>query len=212
MSTSNKAQAHVEIILATTLFIGFLLFLFVFLNSSFKATAEIPTEKIQNKIFDELQEEVGTLLVVVETTDDCYSLAPVESDYGTNFREVQDTSNPRRYTIYYGNFINPSSISCSGKPENYEYGAYKEENIIVESNIADLVNRYNEDYVNLRQELGLGNFEFEFRDSNNERIDEFSVSGKIPDSTNVNSKDFPVRVIDNNAKISSLTLNIRAWK
>ena len=48
---SKKSQAHVEIILATTLFIGFLIFAFVFLNSSIKTTKDIPTDKIERAIF-----------------------------------------------------------------------------------------------------------------------------------------------------------------
>ena len=51
----KKSQAHVEMILATTLFIGFLVFLFVFLRSSSKITEEIPIDEEKYSIIKEME-------------------------------------------------------------------------------------------------------------------------------------------------------------
>jgi len=212
---SKKSQAHVEIILATTLFVGFLIFAFVFLNSSIKTTKDIPTDKIERAIFGELSEEVGKLSVVVEKG--CYSLEEVKAEYGDNFYRVShDTIFPKRYTIYYGNFFLPNEKDCVPDPDKDEFvfGGYSEEEMIVERNILKFVVSYKE-YSELKQTLGVDNFVFEFREldnKNNKKIGRFSVEKKIPDSVDVISKDFPVRVINERAEISELILNIKVWR
>ena len=213
---SKKSQAHVEIILATTLFVGFLIFALVFLNSSIKTTKDIPTDKIERAIFGELSEEVGKLSVVVEKG--CYSLGEVYNrEYGSDFYEIShDIAFPKRYTIYYGNFFLPNEKDCVPDPDKDEFvfGGYSEEEMIVEGNILKLVVSYKE-YLELKQTLGVDNFVFEFREldnKNNKKIGRFSVEKKIPDSVDVISKDFPVRVINERAEISELILNIKVWR
>ena len=212
---SKKSQAHVEIILATTLFVGFLIFALVFLNSSIKTTKDIPTDKIERAIFGELSEEVGKLSVVVK--DNCYSLEEVNREYGSDFYEVShDTTFPKRYTIYYGNFFDKDQgITCESKPEEenvFVFGGYSEEEMIVKRNIIYFKTHYEAKYSQLKQDLGIDNFAFEFRELNNTIIDDFSVERKIPDNVDVISKDFPVRVINERAEISELILNIKVWR
>ncbi len=211
---SKKSQAHVEIILATTLFVGFLIFAFVFLNSSIKTTKDIPTDKIERAIFGELSEEVGKLSVVVKIN--CYSLEKVNAEYGDNFYEVHDITLPKRYTIYYGNFFdNDQGITCESKPDEedvFVFGGYSEEEMIVKENIENFKKRYEAEYLELKQDLGIDNFAFEFREPGSTKIKRFSVEKKIPDSVDVISKDFPVRVINERAEISELILNIKVWR
>ena len=211
---SKKSQAHVEIILATTLFVGFLIFALVFLNSSIKTTKDIPTDKIERAIFGNLSEEVGKLSVVVEIN--CYSLEEVNAEYGPDFYEVHDITLPKRYTIYYGNFFDKDQgITCESKPEEenvFVFGGYSEEEMIVKRNIIYFKTYYEAKYSQLKQDLGIDNFAFEFRKLNNDRIEDFSVERKIPDNVDVISKDFPVRVINKRAEISELILNIKVWR
>lgn len=212
---SKKSQAHVEIILATTLFIGFLIFAFVFLNSSIKTTKDIPTDKIERAIFGELSEEVGKLSVVLGSTEACFDLKDVEEEYGLNFRSVVDPLNAKRYTIYYEEEFIKNPIECDLEKKDFKYGGYSEEEMIVEKNIIDFKERYEEDYSGLKQTLGVDNFAFEFRkldNGDNGIIDDFSVEKKIPGSVDVISKDFPVRVINERAEISELILNIKVWR
>lgn len=213
---SKRSQAHVEMILATTLFIGFLIFVFIFLRSSLKTTQEIPTDEIQREILERTQQEVGKLSVIVGTLADgsraCFNLDAVEDEYGTDFRSVSDPSNPGRYTIYYGHFFNKNPITCAKANENFTLGGYIEEKLVIDTNITLLVNEYETDYSALKQDLGVDNFAFEFRDENNEIIEALSVRGKIPENVDIISKDFPVRVIDANAQMTNRILNIKAWR
>ena len=88
---NKSAQAHVEIILATVLFVGFLIFVFIFLNSSFRTNEDIPVRNMQEKILDRISSDIGKLPVIVNTTDDCYSLDKVDKDYGKKFVEFINT-------------------------------------------------------------------------------------------------------------------------
>jgi len=216
---SKRSQAHVEIILATTLFIGFLVFVFVFLNSSLKTTQDIPTDKIQDAILDQVQQEIGKLSVVLGSdpkivdADRCFDLGDVNDEYGADFRYIIDPSNPKRYTIYYGSFFEKNVLAtCSTANRDFRFGGYIEENLVIEENIILLVDAYKLDYSKLKQDLGVDNFAFEFRDENNNILKLFSVKGKISDNVDIISKDFPVRVINNQAEQSNLILNIMAWR
>jgi len=214
MIPSNKAQAHIEMILATVLFIGFLVFVFAFLNSSLKTTQEIPTEKIQKAILERAQQEVGKLSVVLgDSNKACFNLNDVEDEYGTDLRFIQDPINPKRFTIYYGEFLNNNVlINCNNEDEDFLFGAYLEEKIVIEDNIVLIVEEYKDDYSSLKQNLGVENFAFEFRDENNQIIDDLSVRGKIPDNVDIVSKDFPIRVINADALMTNRILNIKAWR
>lgn len=209
----KKSQAHIEVILATILFIGFLLFILIFMRSSYKITEEIPIDKVNFAVMEKINENVGKLSVVLaKTTDSCFDLSYLEKDYGTNFRSIVDTSNSKRITIYYGSFFESNKKVCEETKKNFKVGAYIEEKIILDKNIEKLVNLYNSDYSKLKQDLGIDNFAFEFRDKDNNKIQKFSVDGKIPENAEVKSKILPVRVINSKAEISELILNIKAWK
>ena len=148
-------------------------------------------------------------MVVLTADDSCFNLRDVEDDYGTNYRSVFDP--PRRFTIYFGEKFNKNNIPCDPLDEGFILGAYLEEKIIFRENIIKLVEDY-ADYSQLKQDLGLDNFAFEFKELDGNVITELSVIGKIPSSVDIVSKDFPVRVIDENAQISELILNIKAWR
>lgn len=208
----KKSQAHVEVILATTLFVGFLLFILFFMKSSYKITEEIPIDKVNLAIMDKMEESIGKLSVVLSSSDSCFDLNYLKKDYGNSFRSVVDISKPTRITVYYGSFFESNEKPCDEVKKKFKVGAYIEEKIILDKNIEKLVSSYNSDYSKLKQDLGIEDFAFEFRDKDNNKIQEFSVEGKISENAEVKSKIFPVRVINSKAEISELTLNIKAWK
>lgn len=215
MMKNKTAQAHVEIILATTLFIGFLLFVLLLFNSPFKTRSEISTINIEKKVLESISSDIGKLSVIVNTTNDCYNLTKVNEIYGDNFIEIPDVNNPRRYTIYYGGFFKKNligKISCSNlENKNFSLGVYFEESIIINKKIKDLKTFY-QDYSLLKQSLGVEDFAFQFKNLDQTIIPKLSVEPKIPKNVDVVSKDFPVRVMDNEGKIQELILNIKVWR
>lgn len=208
----KKSQAHVEIILATTLFIGFLIFLFIFLKSSYKITKELPIDEVKLAVIKEMEENIGKLSIVLASETSCFDLTDLYDEYGTNFRVLKDPLNKKRITIYYGEFFEKNFQACDPNKMNFKTGAYIEEKIILEKNVEKLVGDYNLGYSILKQRLGIENFAFEFKDKKGEIISKLSVNGKIPQNVDIISQDFPVRVINNKAEISELTLNIKVWK
>jgi len=210
-----RAQSHVEIILSMVLFVGFLIFIFVFMNPFLKTKQEPVIVDIQEEVINEISSEVGVLSVIVNSSDDCYSLDSVSDEYGNKFIEVHDLENPRRYIIYYGDFFDVQKvgdISCLSKESrNFSLGLYTKESIIVEEKIKNLKERYETDYSDLKQSLEVRDFLFNFRDMDEIEIIEWSVDKKIPENTDVVSKDILVRVMDDKAKIYEMILNIRVW-
>ena len=211
---NKKSQAHVEIILATVLFISFVIFILIFINSSLKTTKSIPTSNIETTIINKLSEEIGKLSIVTEEGKS-YSISDnIISTYGNKLKVIPEQQ-PNRFTVYFADFLtinqnNPNNCQ-EGQEQGFSFGTYIEEEIISERNIVNLKTRY-ADYSELKQSLGIDNFAFEFRDSENKLISDYSVEGNIPANIDIISKDFPVRVINNEAEISQLTLNIKIWR
>ena len=216
-NSGKKAQGHVEIMLATILFLLFLIFIFVFLSTVNKPIKPAKITDLQEKIIAEMSSEIGVLSVIVNTPSDCYNLSEVEDKYGTNFIEVQDLNNPRKYTIYYGDFFylpKVGSIGCSSPMANYDFelGLYTEEIMLVHQKIVDLRATYLTNYGPLKQSMDVGDFSFKFKNLTGDQIYLLSINGsdeKIPDNVGIVAKDIPVRVMDENAEISELILNIR---
>ena len=210
----KRSQGHVEMILTTVLFIGALIFIFIFLRSPFQSR-EISTEKVEMVLINNLSYNVGKLSVIVDSDNDCYNLGEVNDDYGNNFIEVHDSINKRKYTIYYGDFFDSSligKISCSSKnSDKFKLGVYTKEKIITKNKIQNLKIAY-DDYAILKEALKIEDFSFQFKNLNNEIITELSVNHLIPENINVASNDIPVRVIDEKGNILELILNIKTWR
>ncbi|MEK6872433.1 MAG: hypothetical protein AABW90_00290 [Nanoarchaeota archaeon] len=209
---SKRSQSHVEIILSMTLFVGFLIFIFLFLNPAFRTKQELPIKDVQEKVIENISSNMGKLSVIVNTSNDCYSLDEVNDEYGNNFIEIDDNKSPRRYTIYYGNFFDPLLISCSDRiGRNFSLGSYTEESIIVYEKIKELRDEYENNYGGLKTSLNIGDFSFKVKDLDGNFIAELGVDKKIPENINVASKDIPIKVIDNKGKFYELILNIKTW-
>ena len=212
---NKTSQSHVEIIMSMVLFIGFLIFVFLFLNPAFKTKKDLTIDKVQEKITDKISSNIGKLSVITASVNDCYSLEKVEKDYGNNFTEVQDLENPRRYTIYYADFFKESiigNISCSNLPSNFNFGDYVEEKVVVYEKIIGLKELYENDYNSLKNQLEINDFSFEVFDINRNKISDLSINPKLPENVDIVSKDILIRVVDSNANFKILILNLKTWR
>ena len=227
---SKRSQGHVEVILSMTLFVGFLIFMFIFLNPTFRTKQELPIKDVQDKIIENISSRIGKLSVIVNKTDeadkDCYSLKNFSKDvndkYDNNFIEIHDSGNSRRYTIYYGemnlfdtNLIGKISCINTEKPKNewnFSLGNYVEENMIVHQKIKELRDEYENNYNDLKESLNIGDFSFKVKNLDGDFIAELGVDKKIPENINVASKDIPIRVINSQGDIKEFILNIKTWR
>lgn len=207
---SKRSQGHIEVMLSFTIFVGFLLFIFIFLNPFAKTKSDQVINNVQESIINEISGEIGKLSIVVNRTTDCYDKFKV-TIYGDNFIEKPDI-NPRKYTIYYNDIfgagIDPSCSAESGR--NYSIGTYSKEKIIIYEKIQELKTNYTNNYEGLKTSLGILNeFVFELK-----RIDggvEIGVNKNIPVGIEVEAANIPMRVINSKGNISEYILNIKTW-
>ena len=202
----NKAQSHVEVMVSFVIFIGFLLFIFIFLNP-FARTKE-PSyimDNAQKVIIENISDEVGKLSIILTENGTCYNFP---NDYGNNYKVVQEEN--KKYTVYfYPTFVGTKDTSCS--KANYTLGTYSEEKFVVYDKIIELKNNY-KDYDNLKKSLGITNdFLFKTKNIAGEEIPELSVSKSIPQGIDVESREIPIRAINRSTQIQELILNIRVW-
>jgi len=194
-------------------------------NVSFTKTVEV-------SIINNITKEVGKLSVIItdcpfcpggETCDIansiiqlcepiCYDL-PRGNNYGSN--AIDSEINNRKINVYFNLATSPNTDYLTPRCNSalYTLGVYSKEDFIVEDLIINLKNYYQDDYEGLRSELGIFNdFKFSFREIGGTEVDSLTPSPKlIPKGIDVESKDTPVRVIDNNGEIKEYIINIRLW-
>ena len=208
-SKNKQGQGHVEIMLSFVLFVGALIFLFLFINPFAKTDEVSIINEIQKTIINEISLDIGKLSIITNDTFSCYEFRDIE--YPGNYKEVSEAD--RKYNIYFGEIFDNSALKKSCLPQNYTLGNFFSEKMIVYEKVQNLVIDYNTDYEELKKSLGISeDFIFSFKTLVNNEISELSVSKQIPTGVDVEAKEFPVRVINSNAEIQELILNIRAWR
>jgi len=203
----KRSQAHVEMMISFVIFVGALIFIFIFINPLKGNKQDNSIEEIQKIILKNISLDIAEISVVINSTNDCYDIP----SYGDKFVEVKDSD--RKYTLYFNLSASPATQSCVAKlPRNYSFGVYSEENFIIYENTVELADNYNSNYNNLKDSLGITkDFSFSFREIEGNIINEISVSRNIPNGIDVNAKEFPVRIINSSAGIRNLILNIKVW-
>jgi len=207
---SKRSQGHIEVMLSFTIFVGFLLFIFMFLNPFARTKSNQVINNIQESIINEISGEIGKLSIIVNRTNDCYDNAKVIV-HGNNFIETSG-SDARKYTIYYNDIFGVGGApGCSAKPgRNYTIGIYSKERIVIYEKIQELKSNYTNNYEGLKTSLGILNeFIFELK-----RIGggvEIGVNKNIPVGIEVESVNIPMRIINSNGEILEYILNIRIW-
>lgn len=213
MLNQKLSQGHVEIIISFTLFIGFLILIFILINpfSQKTSTESSAIDNLEAIILKNISSNVAKLTIITKYDDQCYNLSV--TSYPGKFIEVKE--NKRLYSLYFHDRIQTTyspnnNIYC--KPENYSYGSYSHEKIIVYEKAQELTNAYNKNYEDLKKSLGVSpDFVFKFRDEIGTEVSEISVSKKMPSFTQRTSKEYPVIIIDKNALVKELNFNLLTW-
>ncbi|MBS3075820.1 hypothetical protein J4429_05175 [Candidatus Pacearchaeota archaeon] len=212
LKMEKKSQAHVEMILSFTIFVGVLLIVFIFLNP-FSKTQEKKSYKLELVFKSFLNETVlnaGKISVIIDSDDDCYNRP---SKLGEKFIEIQDSANLRKYTLYFSDYFGIGGVSCSSRiKRNYTLGVYSKESLIIYEKIADLKSRYESDYNLLKQNLGiLNDFSWSFKDLNGNEISLLSVSKEIPSGINVQTKEISMIIMDKSGRFYEFIFNLKIW-
>ncbi len=207
-----KAQGHLEVILSFALFIGAIIFIFIFINPFAKTKESVSgIDDIRDSFIDEISSTIGRISVIgIESGAGSEYILP--SEYGNSFKEVSEpNTNPLKLNIYFSNEVFGSGVKNT-LFDSYELGVYSEEDMVVWEKIVNLKQDYETGYSDLKSSLGAKNdFAFSFNKIDLEEVSELSVLKDSPIGVDVESKQFPVRVIDSLGKIHELILNIRVW-
>jgi hypothetical protein len=209
---NNKAQTHVEIILSFVLFVGVLIFIFIFINPFSTKESTSVIGNVQNKIINNISSEVGKLSVILnETTSECYNFS--ELDYPGPALEVKETD--RKFSIYFSEEFPSTDTphkSVTSPNVNYTLGVFSKEKYIFYENIEKLKGQYDNDYSSLISSIGVPNgFSFNVSYANRTGIKELEVVKNIPEGIDVESRDIPIRSINKQGEILELIFNIRVW-
>jgi hypothetical protein len=215
--SNKRSQGHIEFIISFLLFLSAIIFLLLITNSIRSPETKIKIqENAKNLIIDNISAIVGKLDIVAESPY-CYSFNP--STYGDIFFETYETldSNKRIYEIYFSESFpsneHPNYKESSESSEcKYVIGSYIDEKIIIRSKIIDLKRIYEQNYKELKKQLGISNdFTFTFKDKDNKIIDELSVQIRTSKNVNKYSSEFLTRLIDEVANINETIININLW-
>ena len=207
----NKAQIHIEIIISFVIFVGFLIFVLVFINPlATTSSKQINTEEVKQVILEKMSEKVGILSAIVDTSDDCYSLEGV-SEYGSNFVEFKDAD--RKYTLYFSDIFGEGTISCSSKTgTNFVLGVYYEDEIIFEDYVKELKEGYETNYEYLKESLEVdSDFAFNFKNLAGDSLPELSATKESPTGVERDAQESPVKIIDSSGNLQDRILNLRVW-
>lgn len=222
MKNKKKAQAHVEMIISFALFVGAIMFIFFIMNPFAKTTQEKTgdVENIKNILIANFSSEFGRLSVIADSfcTTCCYYFDPAEYDYSNYIETIPDSSNPRKYEIYFSNDAFPATINphydslCPGSGSVYTLGVFTKEKLLVYEKIRNIAQDSLNNYKGTASSLGIqSDYAFSFYDKDKNQINEISFSKKSPNGVNVLAREFPVRVINENGEIQEFIFNVRIW-
>jgi hypothetical protein len=221
MKINKRGQGHVEMIISFILFVGAVLFIFFYINP-FTQTVDKSgdMERVQSIIIKNISATVGRLSII---GTGCYHFE--ESQYGTNYVEVlgDNILGKKQYTIYFGepDVFNKSAPHRDTCPLNYQLGVFSNETIISYERLLRLaIDIGNDagntnpltDYKKVKQNLGINmNFLINCTDLNGNVIPDLSFSKNIPPTTEVESRQLPMVLINKNGQANQIILNLKAW-
>ncbi len=235
----NKTQGHIEMILSFTIFLGFLLVMFIFINPlrenrvSYTSLDEVENIVLSNLSIDyqhiALILESGrpntncfsvynnfslnsSILVVDENENIVASLNDVSSKKINIEPQSKDT---RLYRIYFSNNLisSASPSSCKDlKNSDYGFGVLTSENSVLAERLVWLNQTYWSNYSLLKSNLNLNkNFEFVIYNLNQSKVLFDTTAFHKVKTSEVLARDVPLRIINSSGAKSDILFNLRTW-
>ena len=126
---NKKAQSHVEMMLSFVIFVGALMFIFIFLNPFAKTADKVSViDDIQRVLIEDIGSEVGKMSVIVNDYSlDCYSLTKSQveeltilseelmTDYEQNSSRIARSSGGNSYIVQYNPILSKPIIDMIDK-------------------------------------------------------------------------------------------------
>lgn len=234
INKNKKAQMHLEIILSLVIFVGFVLFILIFLNPTKDySDNSVQLDKISKIILKNISQDYKEISLSLNNmvSSSCFSIENPKSNYynfvvtnssndlvesyrsGNNI--IIKNSKDIFFKIHYSSFFNSSNINSCSNPiirnENYTFGAMFYDSIISYESLLNLNQLYLADYSAFKANNNI-NSDFTFVVYDHENILINDSLSKIKNTGRVIiSRNIPIKVFEEDMTSKDLILNLRVY-
>lgn len=207
--------AHLEIILAFTIFVSFTIFLLAVLSPTKKSLLEESILfNVKNSFFENITVEVRSSLIDTRVSGSCPPekagpCVPTEFDIGKGIfaRQVNSSNNCSYYIFNSEEFPdNPGYGSCNNQNKNYSIGHIERLDVVSNNSLKELEGEYYNDYDKAKERFGVPpTVDFAIISDN------YSLERTIPDEVEVISGVYRERVLYGNGSMINQDFIIKIW-
>ncbi|MDD5149131.1 MAG: hypothetical protein PHC28_01440 [Flavobacterium sp.] len=226
---SKKSLSHVEMMISFSLFVIFLILLFAIFNPlETSSSNEVSLSIIEKWINENAEIDVKTSTLIIQTASvgDCFSVDKISEEKVVAFKDEKkiisensdktflENKGAGVYSLYFSDYFSSGNFDedCVALSDGeYSFGVTKDEKFLLVSKVEKLEENYYSDYESLKKEIGISGNDFEFilQEINGKKI--INATMNEPSGVNIYSENINVEVIDENANIKNLILNLKIW-
>lgn len=231
---NKRGQSHIEFIISFALFTTFVVLILLLFKPSFKSS-EIGLNAIENSIMEKVNINLSFYSVKIpQVMQNCFCL---NNDIGINFivkdknkniinsfdaggicinkNEIASTTNFYYVYIYFSDEFGEPSKDGAGclslQDSGVEKGPLRELSVVSNNSLYILNERYYTEYTQLKQELGITNYDFGVLVLDDKGNSIVKMSRTIPLGRPVYSKDVPIEIIYKDGNSTYDIMRISAW-
>lgn len=232
---NKKGAGHFEMVISFVFFIGFVLFLFIFLTPEDTTTLSgAVIEGLRDSFEEEAHTNLSSLFLMTDAGEevDCFyvdlpenifkyaindgdsrvvklSGEEVASDLGSGNLNVDNQDDSFRVAI--SPEFEDGDLGGCVQLVDYELGSVVERRVISYSTLEKMKDNYYDDYNNLRSKLGVPPiYDFAIIPEDIPSLEMKPRSG-IPDSVDVMARDFVFGVLRSDGSLDNERINFRIW-
>jgi len=230
----KAGSAHFEMIIGFVFFVGFVLFLFMFLSPW--SNSPLPSSAL-GELYDVFIENVNVSLssvfVKAENDADCFLIDLPEELFDFSI-SGQDSRVTRLGGIGLESALSDGNLNVKSSGENFfrvalspefeddvlpecdvledfELGGVVELEVVSYSALVDMRDRYYSDYSGLKAELGVSDiFDFAIVPEGMEEAAMEPIDG-VPSNADVLARDYVVKVLNRDGDVSNERISFRIW-
>lgn len=235
-SKNKKGSAHFEMIIGFVFFVGFVVYLFLFLSPwSGLGLPNSALEQLQDSFLDSVNTELSSVFVkanysgasscfYIDLPDELFKYAITDGSSfvtrlgGVNIDSDLDSSgvlNLKKDDDFFRVAISPEfndgDVSSCDPLNDFELGGVVELEVVSYSKLNETKERYYNDYSGLKSDLRVADiFDFAIVP---EGMDDFVMMPEngIPDASQVLAKDIAVKVLKSDGSVSNERISVRIW-
>ena len=232
---SKNAYGHLEMIIAFTLFVGFVGFLVIFVRPSDNSTlSDSVATALKDSFLDSVKTNYTRFFVSIKSSssDSCFSIdldertfkypstggfveraidgARVDSKIDPEYKITANSGKGSYYVSISPEFDTSgvTSFTCS-LGTDYALGSIDEKNLVSRKGLDEIKGRYENDYNSLRAELGLP-VTFDFAIVSDD-LPEINMDLAVPDNSEVVAVEASDDVLFSDGEVRSVRFIFKVW-